>query len=209
MLRRSGRTSKNSQDMSVDTRLVLFARYPHPGQCKTRLIPAVGPDGAAHIHRTLTERTVGLLRNAGCALTVATTGADLAAFEAWLGYDLAYEPQVEGDLSDRLLAFVQRAPLIFFGADTPELAATHVRAAVEGLNSHEVVVGPAEDGGYYLIAMRQPVPDLLTDMPWSTDRVLPETLRRLEDLNIEPLLLETLADCDRPEDLERWPDLLR
>ena len=195
--------------MSSATRLVLFARYPHPGQCKTRLIPAVGAEGAARIHRQLTERTADILREADCHLTIATTGADIAAFEAWLGDDLAFEPQVEGDLSDRLLAFANRAPIIFFGADTPELSPFHVRAAIEGLGSHEVVVGPADDGGYYLIAMRKPFPQLLTDMPWSTDRVLPETLRRLSELKIEPLLLETLADCDRPEDLERWPDLLR
>lgn len=187
--------------------LVLFARYPVPGQCKTRLIPALGPEGAAALHRRLAERTVSVLRQAGCPITIAYTGAEETAFRAWLGADLGYVQQAEGDLTDRLLPFAARAPVVFFGADTPDLASAHVTAAVEALASHAVAIGPAEDGGYYLIAMGEPLPELLTDMPWSTAEVLPETLRRLDRLGIEPAMLATLADCDRPEDLARWPGL--
>ena len=187
--------------------LVLFARYPVAGQCKTRLIPALGPEGAAAVHRRLTERTVGVLRQAGCPVTIAFTGAEQTAFRDWLGDDLAYQQQAEGDLTARLLPFAARPPVIFFGADTPDLAPHHVSAAVEALGSHQVAIGPAEDGGYYLIAMRTPLPQLLVDMPWSTAEVLPETLRRLDRLGIAPALLECLADCDRPEDLARWPGL--
>ncbi|MEP1422272.1 MAG: TIGR04282 family arsenosugar biosynthesis glycosyltransferase, partial [Erythrobacter sp.] len=136
-----------------------------------------------------------------------TTGGQLAAFEAWLGPQVNFEEQVEGGLTERLLAFLGRAPVIFFGADTPDLSAAHVHMAMEGLTTHEVVIGPATDGGYYLIGMRAPYPELLTDMPWSTDQVLPETLKRLDALGIVPLLLERLSDCDRPEDLTLWPDL--
>lgn len=193
--------------MSIRPELVLFARYPVAGECKTRLIPALGPEGAAAVHRRLTERTVGVLRQAGCPVTVACTGADEAEFRAWLGPDLAYVQQAEGDLTARLLPFAERAPVVLFGADTPDLAPAHVAAAVTALASHRVAIGPAEDGGYFLIAMREPLPELLTGMPWSTAEVLPETLRRLDRLGIAPALLETLADCDRPEDLARWPGL--
>lgn len=193
--------------MRMGPELVLFARYPVAGQCKTRLIPALGPEGAAALHRHLTERTVGVLRQAGCPVTVAYTGAGEAAFRAWLGEGIAYAPQAEGDLTARLLPFAARAPVILLGADTPDLAPAHVTAALEAFASHRVAIGPAEDGGYYLIAMREPLPHLLTDMPWSTAEVLPETLRRLEHMGITPALLETLADCDRPEDLARWPNL--
>ena len=188
-------------------RLVLFARYPAPGACKTRLIPALGPEGAAAIHRRLTERTLELLCASGAPVTVAFTGAGADAFAAWRGPDVARVEQADGDLTARLLACLDPAPVIFFGADTPDLAAHHVEAAMAALNDHEVVIGPAEDGGYYLIGMRQPMPELLTDMPWSTDQVLPETLARLAARVIAPVLLETLADCDRPEDLARWPGL--
>lgn len=188
--------------------LVLFTRYPAAGECKTRLMPAIGPEMAASIHRRLTARTVELLRGSGCPVIVAITGAGETMFAAWLGDDLRYQAQVDGTLSDRLLAFLDTAPVIFFGADTPDLAEHHVHAAINGLTTHEVVIGPAEDGGYYLVAMREPLPQLLTGMPWGTSEVMPETLRRLDDLGIEPLLLETLADCDRPEDLARWPELM-
>lgn len=188
-------------------RLVLFARYPTAGACKTRLIPALGREGAADLHRRLTERTVAVLRASGAPVTVAFTGASAVQFAAWLGPDVGFVEQAGGDLTARLLACLDPAPVIFFGADTPDLATHHVEAAIVALESHEVVIGPAEDGGYYLIGMRQSLPELLTDMPWSTEQVLPETLARLDLRGITPVLLDMLSDCDRPEDLARWPGL--
>ena len=201
--------AKPPSDLVSDERplLVLFARFPAAGQCKTRLIPAIGPEGAAEIHRKLTERTVDLLRQSGCRVAIATTGAPNAQFQTWLGDDLIYEEQVDGDLTAKMMPFVAHAPIILFGADTPDLNSAHIAQAIAGLNQSRVVIGPAEDGGYYLIAMREPMPELLTDMPWSTSQVLPETLQRLKHGGVEPLLLETLSDCDRPEDLARWPHL--
>ena len=193
--------------MTAKPRLVLFARYPAAGACKTRLIPALGAQGAADLHRHLTERTVAILRASGCPVIVAYTGASPKEFESWLGSDVELVEQVAGDLTAKLLAFLDPAPVIFFGADTPDLNQHHIASAIAGLATHEVVIGPAEDGGYYLIAMRESLPQLFSDMPWSTDQVLPETLSRLDCLGIVPLLLETLSDCDRPEDLLRWPEL--
>jgi uncharacterized protein len=186
-------------------RLVLFARYPTAGAAKTRLIPALGPEGAAGVHRLLAKRTLGVLLDSGFPVELHHTGAQEADFRGWLGEGFALVKQAEGDLTDRLMAALHPAPVIFFGADTPDLSIDHVAAAVAALESHPVVLGPAGDGGYYLIGMKQPMPELLIDMPWSTDQVIPETLRRLAENGIEPALLETLHDCDRPEDLARWP----
>lgn len=191
----------------LEPNIVLFTRFPQAGSCKTRLIPALGMDGAARLHRRLTERTLGVLRSAGVEVTVAITGASAAAFADWLGDDLLLTQQSEGDLGARLKPFIEAAPVVVFGADTPELRPRHVQQAITGLAKHKVVIGPAEDGGYYLIAMREPFRELIDNIPWSTDQVLPTTLNRLERLGIRPLLLETLADCDTPEDLERWPHL--
>ena len=187
-------------------RLVLFCKYPKPGEAKTRLIPALGAEGAAEVHRQLAERTVGVLLEAGIGeVKIAYTGADEADFREWLGRDIALVEQVDGDLTARLLSQIDPAPVIFFGADTPDLSPAIVRAAVAALEDSEVVIGPAEDGGYYLIGMAGALCELITDMPWSTSKVLPETLRRLDGLGIEPHILPTLADCDRPDDLARWP----
>lgn len=188
-------------------RLVLFCRYPHAGECKTRLVPALGANGAAAVHRQLTERTAAILERTGAPFTVAYTGGSADEFAIWLGSVPEYKAQCDGGLGERLAVFAERAPVIMFGSDTPDLAQHHVAAAMAGLATHDAVIGPAADGGYYLVGMREPLLELFTDMPWSTDQVLPETLRRLERLGIEPLLLETLPDCDRPKDLDRWPDL--
>jgi uncharacterized protein len=191
--------------IAVDVRLVLIARYPAAGAAKTRLIPALGPDGAAEVHRQLTARTLGLLRECGFPVELHYTGADEAAFREWLGDGFALFRQAEGDLTDRLMAALHPAPVIFLGADTPDLEIHHVEQAIAALEDNPVVIGPAADGGYYLIGMKQPMPELLDHMPWSTDQVMPETLRRLAARGMAPVLLETLHDCDRPEDLPRWP----
>ncbi len=192
-------------------RLAVFTRFPEPERAKTRLIPGIGAAAAAAVHRRLTERTVAILRaGAGdCAVEIHYTGADAMAFRRWLGDDgLAYVPQPPGDLTVRLLAALDPAPVIFFGADTPDLSPAIVHGAVAALATHEVVLGPAEDGGYYLIGVAARHRFLFTDMAWSTATVLAETLNRLAARGMAPAMLPMLADCDRPEDLARWPWLM-
>lgn len=194
---------------TVRPRLVLFARYPVAGMAKTRLIPAIGADGAADVHRCLTERTIATLTGHNAIVELRYTGGTREEFTTWLGDEISFEPQVEGDLTDRLLDALDPAPVIFFGADTPDLGRHHVAAAIEALENAEVVIGPASDGGYYLIGVSGRHDYLFRDMRWSTEHVLPDTLARLSERGIEPVMLETLSDCDRPEDLVRWPWLAR
>jgi len=185
------------------TTVHLFAKYPTPGKVKTRLIPALGAGGAAALHRRLTERTVAAMRAADLPFAVRYSGADEAAFAEWLGADVRLIEQGDGDLGARMGRV--EAPAVLLGADVPDLSADHIRAMAAALERAPVAIGPAEDGGYWSIAFARALPLLWDAMDWGTDRVLPETLRRLEAAGIEPALLETLADCDRPEDLERWP----
>lgn len=186
-------------------RAVLFTRFPDAGKAKTRLIPAIGSKEAASVHRLLTERTIATLRSSYCPIEIRYTGADKAAFEQWLGDDLMFFAQPEGDLTDRLLAALQPAPVLFFGSDTPDLNDQHVKQAITALQDYDVVIGPAEDGGYYCIGVNGYYPFLFEDMPWSTDQVLPETLKRVTDHGLTCKTLETLSDCDTPDDLTRWP----
>ena len=189
----------------MQPRLVIFMRYPVAGQAKTRLIPALGGEGAAAIHKTLSERTLATVSGSGRQAEVRITGAPESDFVAWLGDGPHYREQVSGDLTERLLDALDPAPVIFFGADTPDLAEHHVAAAIDALESCEVVIGPAEDGGYYLIGVAGAYRYLFDNMRWSTEHVLPDTLKRLAARGITPVLLETLNDCDRPEDLALWP----
>lgn len=185
--------------------IALFARFPTPGQCKTRLIPALGPQGAADLHRRLVERTLGVMRASGLPFTVWATGADTTAFRHWLGGDVELQEQGTGDLGDRLARVP--APTILLGADIPDLTADHLRLAAAALQQAPFVIGPAEDGGYYLLGCAEPAPFLFTDMAWGSDKVADETRLRIAAKGLDCVTLDQLADLDRPDDLARWPDL--
>lgn len=185
--------------------IALFARYPTAGEAKTRLAPLLGDAGAAKVHRHLVERTLVTMRESRLPFAVHHTGARPADFASWLGDDVPLVDQGLGDLGARLARV--EAPAILLGADIPALTADHLRAAAQALEEVPVAIGPASDGGYYLLGFTQAVPQLWQDMPWGTDAVLAETVRRLDALGIAYRLLEELADCDRPEDLARWPEL--
>ena len=186
--------------------VALFAKYPRAGEAKTRLIPALGEDGAAALHRRLVERTLGAVQESGLPFAVWTTGAPHADFRSWLGEDVELFEQGDGDLGARLSRVP--APAIVLGADIPDLSADHLREAAAALADAPVAIGPAADGGYYLLGFSEPMPFLWTDMRWGTESVLGETLDRLKARDMSYALLDTLRDCDRPEDLAYWPDLV-
>ena len=187
-------------------RIVVFTRYPTPGRAKTRLIPALGESGAADLHRLLTMLTLDAVRASGLPFEFRVTGATHAAFEAWLG-DVSLVDQGEGDLGARLTAAGPPYPTIFIGADAPDLTGALLQDAAAALETSDAVIGPAADGGYWLLGLSRAQEFLFTDMPWSTETVCAETRRRLASAGIVPVLLPILCDCDRPEDLDRWPML--
>ena len=189
-------------------RIVLFTRYPHAGRAKTRLIPALGPERAAGLHRRLTERTLAAVRAAGLPFELRVTGAPVAAFRDWLG-DVGVVAQGEGGLGERLDRAGPPYPTLFIGADAPDLTSALLREAADALGDRRAVIGPAEDGGYWLLGLAEPVAGVFADVAWGTDRVFAQTLKRLSVAGVEPALLPMLADCDRPEDLARWPGLIR
>ena len=189
-------------------RLVLFTRYPQPGHAKTRLIPALGAAGAAALHRRLTDATLATLLRMGLPVEVWVTGAPADAFAAWLGADVPIRQQGEGDLGARMDRALRPVPAILVGSDLPTLAASHIMQAVAALAKGQVALGPAEDGGYYLVGLPEPAPFLFEAMRWSTPGVLAETRRRLEAHATPYALLPTLPDLDRPDDLARFPGLL-
>ena len=192
--------------LAAQPTVALFARYPTPGAAKTRLIPALGADGAARVHRMLVERTLAKVAEAGLPVRVHATGADKEQFAAWLGPHTPLAEQGEGDLGARLARVVP--PAILLGADIPGLEARHLCEAATALAHSDVVIGPAHDGGYYLLGFTAPVPFLFDDMPWGSDAVFDETMRRLGERGLAVTELESLEDLDRPSDLANWPELL-
>ncbi|MFA6218748.1 MAG: TIGR04282 family arsenosugar biosynthesis glycosyltransferase [Erythrobacter sp.] len=186
-------------------RISIFARYPEPGKAKTRLIPALGADGAARVYTRLLEGTVAQARAAGLPFELRVTGERSEAFREWLGDDFAVVDQGGGDLGARMARVP--APALLIGSDCPGLTAPILRAAAAQLAERRVVIGPASDGGYYLIGLREPMPFLFEDMEWSTPQVFGETLGRLTAHGIAPAILPELSDVDLPEDLLPWPQL--
>jgi uncharacterized protein len=197
--------------------LLVFTRYPEPGKVKTRLIPALGKVGAANLHQRLTAHTLRLARAGAAAsrsdLIVRFDGGGESAMQQVFGEAYCYEPQGPGDLGPRLeraftASFQQgRRRVVLIGSDCPGITAPLLHSAFARLIDHDLVLGPANDGGYYLIGLREPQPELFQDLPWGTAQVLTQTLEKAAGLGLRLALLESLTDIDRPEDLLVWEEM--
>ena len=150
---------------------------------------------------------MALLRESRLPFELRYTGAPAAEFHAWLGDAVPLVEQGEGDLGERMARATAGGAAILVGADLPDLALRHLEQAVVALRTHPAVIGPAEDGGYWLIGLREPMPFLFEPMAWGTEVVFAETMDRFAARSIVPAVLERLPDLDRPEDLHRWPEL--
>jgi rSAM/selenodomain-associated transferase 1 len=201
---------------------MVFARVPRPGRVKTRLIPALGPAGAARVYRVLMRRALmaaarlsNVRRELWCADDPDLTRC--ATIARRLGMRLHVQP--DGDLGARLSAAFARAlesvgagPAIVIGSDCPGYTPAYLEQAFGLLETGspipDAVIGPALDGGYVLIGLRRPAPSLFTGIPWSTDQVLELTREALAAAGLTWRELPPLADIDRPADLAGHPDLL-
>ena len=189
--------------------IAILAKAPVPGAVKTRLVMMLGVDGAASLQDRFIRRTVDVAAQA--ATGPITLWADPNERHPIFGalsqrYSLSLARQPSGDLGGRMLAAIVQAngPALVTGTDCPTLTAAHLRDAADALRSGaEVVVIPADDGGYVLIGMRKPVPELFSDMAWGTDTVMTETRRRLTQLGLPWREPAQLWDVDRPTDVRR------
>lgn len=195
--------------LSTPARLAIFARAPVPGRAKTRLIPALGPEGAARLHECLVERTVEMAAgSAGQAVTLwCTPDVEHPLFRhLQVRHGVALRVQHEGDLGARMHAALQaeleHGPAILIGTDCPGLTAEIVAQAARALQAgDDVVLVPALDGGYVLIGVSRSDERLFDGVPWGTGEVMAETRARLRAMGWRWRELEPLADIDRPEDL--------
>jgi hypothetical protein len=199
--------------------VVVFARAPVAGRTKTRLIPALGPERTAELYRCFLLDIVDRLRGVPADIIVAAAEQDDAApLSAALGGRgrLAVEFMVQSgsDLGERILNAVRhtlsqgRPATVVIGTDAPDLPADVMGKALDLIGSHDLVVGPCSDGGYYLIGLRAAMPSLFRGMRWSHDSVLSETIKRAEELGLAVALLEPWEDVDTPDDLHRLRERL-
>ena len=200
-------------------RLIVFARYPEPGRTKTGLIPYLGADAAADLQRRMTEHMVSQIRNLATTrpllMEIRYKGGNQQLMEDWLGSDYIYSPQSKGDLGRRMgrafeAAFVNGAAVaVIIGTDVPGISLEILHQAFNSLQNTDLVLGPANDGGYYLIGLKQStfnraLPQLMTNISWGSASVLDQSVKIAERMGLKYILLEKLADVDRPEDLTVW-----
>ena len=188
-----------------------MAKAPQAGFAKTRLIPALGARAAARLHRQLTLRTLATAVAADLGPVTLWCAPDTGqrffrALRRRCGIELRSQP--EDDLGRRMAhAFAENAgrPLLLIGTDCPTLSAEHLRQAAVALHSAvDAVFITTEDGGYFLVGLKQPRPELFAGIDWSTGRVMAQTRSRMSALGLRWQEVANLWDVDRAEDVVRW-----
>jgi len=189
--------------------IAILTKAPEPGRVKTRLALMLGVDGATLLHKRFVIHTVEAAIGATIgAITVWASPSEAHPFFQHLAREFAVGlgRQPDGDLGERMRHAVAQAggPTLVIGTDCPKLDAAQLRHAADVLrDGSDAVVFPAEDGGYVLIGLRRPVPELFTDMAWSTDTVMLETRQRLRHLGLSWRESGPFWDVDRPSDVLR------
>ncbi len=197
----------------VTDQLIIFSRFPAPGKVKTRLIPFLGPVGAADLQRQMTESILQTAKrfsgNRNLRVDLCVDGGDEGRIRTWLGRDVCVSFQTRGDLGERMgnafkAAFQKGCrKVVLIGSDIPEMDVPYLEKAFDLLNQHDLVVGPVIDGGYGLIGMKASH-DIFEGVPWGSDRVLEQTLGNAKTMGIRTALLDPLADIDTFDDLKGW-----
>lgn len=201
---------RNASTPPPDSALIIFAKAPIPGQVKTRLCPPLTPDEAASLHGSVVLDMLERSRGAASmdrflACSPSSDHVFFKILEERHGVRLL--TQTGDDLGARMARAVADAfasgyrLVLVIGTDLPTLPAPTFREAVKLLATHDLVLGPSLDGGYYLIGLRKPAPELFAGVPWSTDRVLSVTQAKAAALGLTTALLPVRRDIDTVEDL--------
>lgn len=188
--------------------LLVFIKNPEKGKVKTRLAKTLGDDQALRIYLALLEHT----RRIALSLEVERYvfySSFIEKNDAWLAADFHQQLQSSGDLGERMAtafgtAFKKNEKVVIIGSDCASLTPAIVQAAFEQLDVHDFVIGPAIDGGYYLLGMKTFEPSVFEGIEWSTETVLSSTIQQIENLQKRYVLLEELSDIDYQEDWEKY-----
>lgn len=206
----SPRSHGSSGTADAEPILLVFAKAPRAGSVKTRLARDLGETRATRLYRRIGRQVVDQVRSGAYRTRICFTPPDARAeLASWLGEEaLEFEPQSSGDLGARMCSAFRQAftctdRVCIVGTDAPDVHRALVEEALARLDSADAVFGPARDGGYYLLALRRPAPELFREIPWSTPRVLELSLQRAEALGLRVAMLPVLNDIDRVDDLPR------
>lgn len=197
--------------------LICFLKYPQAGHVKTRLAKDLGETGAATLYKALAERVITEvypLTESYDVVLCAEPSHSLEDFREWIGPNWTFWHQQGEDLGDRLAYAADQAfaegyeRVMFIGTDCIGMDESFICEAFNQLATHQVVIGPSSDGGYYLLAFDEPSDWLFENMIWSTELVLNETMDRIETRDLKHHLLEEKLDVDTMEDLVEFRNAL-
>ena len=194
--------------------LIVFVKNPELGKVKTRLAATIGPQQALDIYRMLLQRTRESIKNLPFVKMVCYSSyvdnADL-----WENHLFHKALQKGGDLGEKMYDAFESAfkagykYVGIIGSDCPDVTESLLLDAFTKLKDHDLVIGPAKDGGYYYLGMNELYKPLFFNKSWSTDKLLKETLQEAKLLGLKTLLLETLSDIDEEKDLENLKEVFR
>ena len=190
--------------------LIIFLKYPEAGKVKTRLAKEVGAQKAADIYSYMAKKIIGNVLDKDCYRTIIFYDPPEKENEikTWLGNkQCQIIPQAGETLGDKIIdAFAQVFSLgadkaVIIGTDCIDISSKTITKAIKSLKGVDVVVGPAEDCGYYLLVLSSCIPEIFHKIEWSTGRVLNQTLERIKEKKLNYELLKTLKDIDTIDDL--------
>jgi len=200
-------------------RLIIFTRYPETGKTKTRLISLLGAEGAANLQRKMTEHTLKQMKTVSASdeitVEIRYDGGNEEMMRGWLGSDYEYNFQGSGDLGYRMLRAFEdafktgAANAVIIGTDIPDITGADIERAFAALRQNNMVLGPAEDGGYYLIGLQKlsllsGIERIFSGMAWGRRDVFHKTLTTAKEIGLEVSILDQRKDVDRPEDIAVW-----
>ena len=195
--------------------LLIFAKYPEAGKVKTRLANSIGDLAAALLYEQFIRQVLKIGQQSGAVqifVAVAPT-EQVGNFREKFAGDFQFFAQAEtSDLGERIIAAMRHVltqgheKIVIIGTDSPNLPLAYVQEATAALDAHDMVLGPAEDGGYYLIGLKKIFPELFANVAWSSSQVLAQTLEHARRLNLRVHLLPTWYDVD---DLPAYQRLVR
>ena len=204
------RTDPSERTDPSDEKLIVFVKAPRPAAVKTRLAESIGTEAACAAYRRLVETLLKQLRNLRAVELCFSPDDAAAEIRSWLEEDWNSSPQGGGDLGQRLQSAFERAfatgvkRVVIIGSDCPAVTAEDIYEAWRSLRTHDVVLGPATDGGYWLIGLGRSQPQLFHHIHWSTEGVLTETTKRIRQTGLSVQLLRELQDVDTQDDWRRF-----
>jgi rSAM/selenodomain-associated transferase 1 len=197
-----------------DTAIIIFTKLPVEGKVKTRLAKSMGNKFAVSFYKVCAEHTfkeLGKLKETGSELFLfCPEENEIEQVMQWAGNNFNYNFQQGNDLGLKMYNAFNTVfkrgykKVIIIGTDAPDVSMKIMQSAISVLNDHSVVIGPANDGGYYLLGFKSKLIDLFSGIEWSTNSVFDNTIEKLNNAKVNYFVLDELIDIDTLEDLQNW-----